>query len=326
MGKSLTKILPFIGIILFAYILYKTGMQKIIESFAGISFFYLLIAFLFLLPVLLLQTYKWFVIMQKQKIRISFFEAARMQLISVFYGFVTPARLGSFIKIAYLQEKTHNLGRSASSVVIDRMFDLLTVLILAGLGSLLVIETFSKPVWIAFFMLGIAIFSLFFLIGKRTGRTFLKIIYEKMLPKNLKARGRKSFHSFYDSIPSYRFMLFPLLLNVISWLTVYSQIFFIAKALGISVSYHILILILPISTLVSLLPITIAGLGTREASLITLLGLFNIPAAKIVTMSLSSMIIANVPAAIAGFVLSIKNKGKPLINPNKNNGKPLQRK
>lgn len=306
MKEKLVKILPFIGISLFIFIICKIGMPNIAKSFIGIDYAYSLIALFFIVPVLLLQTYKWFVITKKQKIGMSFSEAIKIQFISIFYGFVTPARIGSFIKIAYLQQKTKNLGRSSSSVVIDRVFDLFTVLALAGMGSLLLLENFSKITWTIAAVFCVFILAVFFFMRKNRSKIFLQFIYEKMLPQKFKAGARKSFHSFYDLIPSYGFMVISLMLNILSWIAVYSQIFFVAKALGISISYYALLAVLPISTLVSLLPITIAGLGTREASLITLLGLFSINAAKIVTMSLLSMAIANFIPAVFGFFFSIK--------------------
>jgi uncharacterized membrane protein YbhN (UPF0104 family) len=55
-------------------------------------------------------------------------------------------------------------------------------------------------------------------------------------------------------------------------------------------------------------PVTIAGIGTREVSLITLFGFFGIQPAKVVTVSLLSMVIANAIPAFIGFLLSIKKE------------------
>jgi uncharacterized protein (TIRG00374 family) len=192
--------------------------------------------------------------------------------------------------------------------VIDRALDLLSVLILASFGSLLLLTKFSRLLLYIVVICGIFLLAAFFFISKDRSTIILKLVYRKMLPDKFKAKARESFHAFYDSIPSYGFLPFLFLLNLITWVTIYSQIFLIAMALDIKISYYVLVLIVPISTLVSLVPVTIAGIGTREVSLITLFGFFGIQPAKVVTVSLLSMVISNAITAFIGFLLSIKKE------------------
>ncbi|MFH0831815.1 MAG: lysylphosphatidylglycerol synthase transmembrane domain-containing protein [archaeon] len=303
---KLSKIFPFIGIALFVYIIRRIGVGSVIQSVQGINYFYIIIALIFLPLVIMLQSLKWKVILDRQKIGIGIAETIKIQLVSIFYGFITPARIGSFIKIAYLQEKIHNLGKSASSVVIDRILDLLTVLLLAGLGSLFLASKFSKvSVYILIIALCAAVLTALLLFESRS-RLIFKFVYSRMLPAKIKPKAKKSFDNFYNSIPSHLFLLVPFGLSILTWLATYLQVFFVAKSLGISLAYPLLVGMLAISTLFSLLPISIAGLGTREAALVTLLGFFSIPAAKVVTMSLLGVLTTNILVSLFGLWFSIK--------------------
>ena len=58
-----------------------------------------------------------------------------------------------------------------------------------------------------------------------------------------------------------------------------------------------------------LIPITINGLGTREATLIALFSVFGISAGTTVAFSLLSLfLLAIIPACLGGFFILIKNK------------------
>jgi uncharacterized protein (TIRG00374 family) len=74
----------------------------------------------------------------------------------------------------------------------------------------------------------------------------------------------------------------------------------VGLSLGINVPFIYYLSIFPLATLVSLIPISVAGLGTREATLISLFGLFGIAATKVFSMSLITFFIAGIIPAIIG--------------------------
>jgi len=89
---------------------------------------------------------------------------------------------------------------------------------------------------------------------------------------------------------------------------VYVVSFFIGKALGINLSFVYFLTILPKGTLVSLIPITINGLGTREATLIGLFALFGISAEKVFSLSMLSIVLSSIFPAIIAIFLIFKKK------------------
>lgn len=309
----LRKLLPLIGISLFIYLVFKIGLKNIVLSLSKANLYYMIAAFLFIIPIVFFQALKWYVIIKKQNICLSFFEAIKIQFICLFYGFVTPARIGTFIKINYLQKITHNFGKSASSVVIERLFDMIAVLIFATLGSLVFIENIAKGLFsnIAIWMLSLLIFFVifsFFLVSKNVGKKTFKFLYEKLLPNNLKEKTRHGFDSFYDSIPKKRFLLLPFLLTIITWFLIYTPNFFIAKSLNINIPYLTFILLLAIATIIAELPITISGLGVREAALITMLKFFNVEPSRVMSLSILSIMTLTAIPALIGFFISFKKE------------------
>jgi uncharacterized protein (TIRG00374 family) len=123
----------------------------------------------------------------------------------------------------------------------------------------------------------------------------------------MKKKAKTSFDAFYDTMPEKKSWIIPILLNFVSWLFFYSQTFLIARAFGINLSILIFWFIAPISTIIAEIPITISGLGTREASLIKIFSIWGIKASDVFAMSVVSIVI-NSLLSIAGFVFSLKNK------------------
>ena len=65
---------------------------------------------------------------------------------------------------------------------------------------------------------------------------------------------------------------------------------------------------MPIATLVGQIPITVSGLGTREAVMISLFGLLGIEAAKIFSVSLIGIMINGILPASIGILLMLRDK------------------
>ena len=65
----------------------------------------------------------------------------------------------------------------------------------------------------------------------------------------------------------------------------FGQAYMLAVAVGLEISYFQLVLVLALSSLASLLPISISGLGVREGGLIMLLEPFGVTGATVVALS-----------------------------------------
>jgi hypothetical protein len=70
------------------------------------------------------------------------------------------------------------------------------------------------------------------------------------------------------------------------------------------------VVFLPLGALIQLIPITVSGLGTREATLIFLFSLLGIPAQDVVVFSLLLLFISTILPATVGLFLFLKNPVK----------------
>ena len=311
--KKIKKFLPIIGIGIFIYLILKLDFIKIFQEIKTLNIPYLLIAIFLVFVFLTSQTFKWFIIARKQKIKIPFFEAFKINLISNFYGFITPSKIGSIIRINYIKKYSGEIGKSISNFVIDKIFDISSLFVFVIIFGFLfytemkIMSLNSLYLFLIIFLMIIFIFLLFY--KKKSSQFILGFFYKRFIPHKIKEKARGTFNSFYENIPSLSFLLIAFFFNIVSWLLDYLAVYFVGLSLGINVGFWVFLAILPISTLVGQIPVTIGGLGTRELVLINLFGLFGVGAVKIFSMSLVTLIINSIIPSIIGSILSLKQKG-----------------
>ena len=303
------KLLPLLGLGLFAYLVWRTGLRQIWHVVGQMDWRYLAILPIPLVAMFVVQTLKWDLLLRGQNIQIGFADLLKMHMMSFFYALLTPGRVGYLMKISFLRDRTgRSWGECSSSVIVDRFLDMMTLLCFAAVGSLLVIRQFSGlllqvSLVLAALVVGGIIFS-----DKGRARSILKLGFDVLAPKGLKADWKQSFHSFYDNMPALSELLVPLLLTILNWVLIYTHSFMVARSLSIDVNYPIFIFLVSLGTIAGLLPITVSGLGTREATLITLFSTYGVPAGKIISMSLVGLLVGSYIPALFGGALVFRAK------------------
>ncbi len=303
------KYLPIIGIGLFIYILIKVGISQIFDEVIQANLFFLLVAMFFVFAALITGTLKWFVIAHKQKIKVPFWKAFRINLICFFYGFITPSKVGHIMRAGYLKKyNNQHLGKGISNYVLDKIMDLFSLVFLAIVFSF-VFRNLISINYLYYALGGLALLISLLIIFRKEGRSrsILKIFY-RLIPKKRRDKVKHEFHLFYKDMPKKRYFLLFLLFHVINWVVIYTITFFVGISLGINISFFYFLAILPIATLIGQIPITISGLGIREATMIKLFGLLGIGATKIFSMSIITLFLAGIIPAIIGSFLSFKHK------------------
>tara|TARA_Y100000310_G_scaffold282675_1_gene304078 strand:- start:982 stop:1905 length:924 start_codon:yes stop_codon:yes gene_type:complete len=296
--------LPFIGIAIFIYILFKIDVVQVWVEIKTANLLFLLGALILVLTLLIIQTIKWFLIARKQKIPVPFSEAFKINLMSSFYGFVTPSKLGTVIRADYLK-KYSSMAKGISNFAIDKVMDIFSLFFLAIIMGYFFKDRFnffSLSYLIIVFVIFLLLFFVFY--NRKSSRFVLKFLYHKLFPQKLKNRIQVDFNSFYDDLPKKRFLILVFAVNILTWINAYLITYLVGLSLGINLPFIYFLAILPLATIVAQIPITINGLGTREAAMIGLFGLFGIGAAKIFSMSIIGIFLGNVlPAIIASFLI-----------------------
>jgi len=302
------KFLPLAGLLVLIVIIHKIGFVNILDTIKDVCWSRLIILPFLIISVFMVQTGKWNIILRLQRIEIEYKKLFQIIMIGMFYASFTPGQLGGFVKIKYLRDCSgRTLSECSSSILIDKVIDLITLCFFAALGSVILARHLYLII-IPFLIIPLLFTIVFIALDKdRMAKIFRFILPTSLIPKKRKLKLGNAFNLFYRTIPKKKKLLLPFLLSMLTWLLIYTQLFVVARAFFININYCIFIFIMPLVSLVALIPITVSGVGTREAALLMILSTYGVTPEKTVGMSLLNLVLCIYFPALIGGILSIQS-------------------
>lgn len=304
------------GIILFVYVLSRIDISELTNALKNINLGYYLIGALFLILGFLIRVLRWKMLVQSVGIETSLKGITEMSVKGLFLGIITPGKLGEFWKTKYLSSETGAAGGTAFyTVFMDKVMDLLVMGIICSLGILVIYLNFKgaghwELLFLIFISSVIVIFA-YFLTRKERMQKLFKILIKFLTPSVFKKRVSSFLDEFYLGFKTlnlklfFKLLIFGFLYYFFAGTTLH---YFTTLALGISVPFWYLFFIVAIAALAAALPVTILGLGTREAAFIYFLSLLKIPASFAVALSLLALFCLLSAIALPGAILFLKQK------------------
>jgi uncharacterized membrane protein YbhN (UPF0104 family) len=174
------------------------------------------------------------------------------------------------------------------------------------IGALLVIGTLPEllPITIVW-ILCFALLGVYFTKKKR-GEKFFRIIINYLIPKKIKPHFNAFVDTFYIDFPRFKTMIIPYVLGIITWIIVFSQEYMILLGLSLQIPYFAFLVLFPIANTAGFIPITFAGLGTREFTAIFIFTtLFPVAGEQILVLSLVGFVVTDLFLGFLGFLLSL---------------------
>ena len=281
------KLLPIIGIAILIYILTTLDGEAIIEMFSSINPWYALIAFCSIIPVVLLVNIQWRLILKRHKIRVSFWYSLKNIFIGYFYGFITPGGFGAYTRAIYLSDKSgESLQKCFANVLLFNTIDYLALLLLGLIGGFVLSSQFPNlfPIILVVFIIILSLLILF--IRKETGKLFFQKLFASKLFYSVKERWNGHIDALYAELPSFTDVILPFFVSVVGWIVWFSELYLLSFLFNVNVPYIDFILIIAVANVIASIPITIYGLGTREAALIGLFSIYSVSQENVIALSL----------------------------------------
>jgi len=307
------KLLPIAGIILFIYVLWRFNVGKIISVFSTIDPFYAAVSFLSLPLFVLVINLEWQILLKKQKIHVSFWYTFKNYFIGYFYGFITPGGFGNYLRALYLREESNTpLPKCISNIVTLNTIDLIALFIISSIGGLFLLGRYPYLLLISLASLIVvtAIF-IFFLRQKKSKQLFEKLLNTQIF-QTIQRFMDDPIETFYEDLPGFKDLVLPFLISFLSYVVFFTELYFIAQLFGISVPYSTLFFMFAISATVAAIPISVHGVGTRDATLVALLSIYNISPENSISFTLFWFTVFWVtPSIIGAFITLVENKKLP---------------
>lgn len=297
------KLLALIGIALFLLILLTIDLNKMISFLSKADLTLIALAILILISTIAIRCAKWFLILKHEGIELSFWKAFKYYYIGIVLGTFTPGRLGDFAKALYL--KKHGLARVFACVLVDRLADVSILFFTGLLASMLFSLYFGVEILSsAMLLLLIVLFCLaaYIFLNEPLLKKLLKPFYNYLVPERFKAQLKQGFASFlktsHSILKAKKLMIAVIAISFASWAVLIYAAYLTAIALNLNVSLSFLFLVIPVTTLVMLIPTSISGIGTRDATTIILFSLVGIAAEQSLAFSLLFFALSLIVAAI----------------------------
>jgi uncharacterized protein (TIRG00374 family) len=208
---------------------------------------------------------------------------------------IVPARLGDFVRV-FILKHDYNMTYSegVSSLVVERVFDIVTV---ALLGALSLFFVLNAPSWVYTLVVlplvaGVIFFGILLCIGKCSSKNRYIQILLTML------------HEIKRASLSVRSIIALGSTSIIIW---FLDIFVCVAVILMfqqQISFTIVVLAIVIGNLVKAVPLTPGGIGTYEPALTATFYLFGVPWDIAVLISIIDHLIKNL-VTLAGGILSV---------------------
>ncbi|MBW3015168.1 flippase-like domain-containing protein [Candidatus Woesearchaeota archaeon] len=297
-------LLRIVGIVIFILILRSVDLSKTFGLFFEGNWVVILLSLLLIFPNIGFKVLRWKAYMKEQGIKYGFVEAFLAYFSGFFVGSVTPGRVGDLVKVLYLRDEGYPTGKGLVSVLLDRFLDMV---FLVGAAYIFMYSffdlLFNIILWLTVAIVIGLIVLLFFIYKEKSMLNILRVGYRWLIPKKYKAKAKYTFKEFYYGVKSVRLRVHftGLFYTFLAWLMYWIQIFVISKALGMDIEFFYLVITITLSSFVSLLPVTVSGVGTRDLVFIYLFGLVGVGKEAAIALSFG-VLLTFVFNAIVGWI------------------------
>ncbi len=267
--KKLISIAVSLTILIVIY--WKIDFPRLIEVFQNTDKLWMAISLGMVVPLTMLTAWR-LQQLTPSRTRLGFGEANRLILTASVLNMVLPSKMGDIVKAYFIRERGHLEGSlSLSLVVFEKACDMLSLLLWCAFGLTL----YPEKDWLFWIMTASVVFGLIIGLLLITSRQFANLLFQfvgKLAPKKIRLKIAKLRDSWTEMHKYFwrdkRHLLKITLTSIIIWFGHLLQIWFFTLTLKAWVPFLAHLALAPLAILAGLLPLTFAGVGTRDAALI----------------------------------------------------------
>jgi uncharacterized protein (TIRG00374 family) len=305
-GFILLKLL--ITLLILLYLVYKADFSAIKQLLLKIDVLLFCLSFIIIISRDIFLAMRWKILLAFHNNHFSSLLLTQYYYISAFFSLFLPTAVGGdVVRWYYLHDNGIKHNHALSSILYERFLGIISLVFFASFCIFVDFEMAGSGVikitMVMFLFLCLASFVTFW--------HFHRLLKWKWLAKILSRF--KSIVKFIENIRDYsqnmRVVLYCLILSLIAQLMGILAVYLIALSLGSSVNFLYFIVFLPIVWLISMIPISIGGLGLREGAFILLFMSIGMP--KEMAIAISALVLLQIIAhgMLGGVIFLFFQKG-----------------
>jgi glycosyltransferase 2 family protein len=296
------RILSLAGILLFVVIIVTAGPEEIAATLRDARPLPIASALLFSAAMALAKSWRWKMLLDGAGLETPLPTVLRYFLVGNFLGLATPGRVGDFAKALYLAGRGGNsFARATATIFVDRVLDMLVLTLLAAAVFL-----HQQNLVVALPIVCLALAIPLVAAKRRAGERLLRRVFVKMSPGAHRERVGDEFAAFYAQVSlllTRRRLALPLLLAIAAYVLMILGVSRIGEGLRLELPMTFVASSVLLAIFAALLPISVGGLGSREAVLIACFAQRGLPAQTAVSFSLAFFVMFYLAPALAGAIL-----------------------
>ena len=250
--------------ILFLVARFDIDLGAIWESFKASNLFFFVLAVLIHYTTFIFRGARWRLLLKNAQENghasvPGTLHCSSLILLGWFTNSVTWFRLGdAYRAYAYADDTGGSFSHTMGTILAERVLDMVLVLLLLALATLFLVASGVGTSWL---FVGLAALLLLGLAGILLAMWLFRSRVARLLPGPLE----EAYHRFHEgTLGSFRRLHLVTLLGLLGWLAEVGRLFFVAEALGFSLSVPLVIFVTLASAMLTLVPITPGGLGAVE--------------------------------------------------------------
>jgi uncharacterized protein (TIRG00374 family) len=301
-----------VSVSLIAYLISRVGTGEILNIISGVNLYLLIVAFSLCIFGIFVRSLKWRILLTSKKIVIPINRAFTIYFIGTFFNNILPSSIGGDLFRAYeLSKFCGSAVESISSIIVERLTGIITLTMIASAAILIGYNDVQKTgtIPIVLFLIGfLGIFSLL-LYNESAWLKIKKISFIEHLLIRLNIESKVN--RLYDAINAYgkkkniiiRSFGLSLIFQIITPIIHY----FVSLALEIDIDIIYFYIFSPIIACILLIPISVQGIGIREAASVFFYTRVGATEAEAISISIAVYTLVLATGLIGGMIYGYQN-------------------
>jgi uncharacterized protein (TIRG00374 family) len=266
---------------LIAFLLWKIDIGQTADQLASSNVLYVVLGALIFIATFVPMAWRWHVLLESKGIHEPFSWLTKMYLVGYAASQVLPTGVGGdAVRIVeHARRRRTAKGEVAGAVLMERVVGSAALLFVAAVGIALAAGRYDNMglvLWIEIPCVAVLVVAGLLLYSRRTN-AFLQ---EHIFPLGSRLRLHRPLSVVWTALHGYRWqrraIATAFLITVGVQVVRMFSIWLCGEAVGIDVSPLVYVILGPILFLVTMVPVTVNGLGVRESFFVLFLGRFDV--------------------------------------------------
>jgi len=291
-GKGLFKIFfrAAVSLGLLFWLFQRVNIEEVLSSFSTIAASVWLSAMVLYLTSQVLSSIRWFMLARALDFGGRFLTYLKYYFVGMFFNLFLPSAIGGdVLKAFFLSRGGNSKLRATYSILLDRLFGLWAMFVLGAFAAIFSPEVLPYRFRIILLAsaLAMTLFVAFMPFFQKLVRLLFPVFSGRFACVFLTLKRPSSLISAF---------LLSLMLQFCGMYAVY----LLSQGLGLACPATFYFAVFPMVAILTILPISLSGLGIREGGFVYFLGLKHIPPEKAIAVSLSFFAVQAATALIGG--------------------------